>query len=492
MNTRSLRFQLVAWYTTLLVVAFALVSLFMYLALNRVLMENLKEILSRRVRKMAHLISDDKPPITTEVIREEMVTLFAPETPEGVGRFFRVSRPDGSIIYQAGRPLDGSFDPHKVAIFKPDEEREFRTEKAGDAALLIRMEKAKTADGLIVIEAGGALAPIHTTVGHMVQALGVAAPPFIFFAAVGAYVLIGRALRPVAQITQSAEEISLQNLGESVPVAQTGDELETLSLALNRMIKRLHDSVENTRRFVADASHELRTPLAVLRGEMENVISQNRLSPEARDRVASNLEEVERLSKIVQGLSALSRLDCGEAQAETVQFDLAKVAATTTEQMCLLAEDKGIHLVCDSLAGAPMRGDPARIKQIVVNLVDNAINYTLEGGRIEVRTFCKDGRSVLEVRDTGIGIPQDAQAKVFERFFRVDKARSRDVGGGGGLGLSIVKSICAAHGGQIKLESELGKGSCFRIEFPAAPVEPPPQKSLTSTLKRTAQVAVPH
>jgi heavy metal sensor kinase len=491
MKTRSLRFQLVAWYTTLLVVAFALVSLFMYLALKRVLMENLREILSRRVRKMAHLISDDPAPITREVIQQEMVTLYAPETPEGIGRLFRVSRPDGTVIYQAPPPLDGSFDPNKVHIFNPDDSREFRIESAGEAELLIRTEKTKTTDGPMVIEAGGALSPIYTTINHMVLALGVAAPPFIFFAAVGAYFLIGRALRPVAEIAQTAEEISLQNLSERIPVPDTGDELETLSLALNGMIKRLHDSVENTRRFVADASHELRTPLAVLRGEMENVISQNRLSPEARERVASNLEEVERLSKIVQGLSALSRLDCGEAQEESIIFDLAKVAATTTEQMCLLAEDKGITLACSSLAGAQMRGDPARIKQIIVNLVDNAINYTAPGGRVEVKTLTKDGRAIMEVSDTGIGIPQEAQTKIFERFYRVDKARSRDIGGAG-LGLSIVKSIVTAHGGNISVTSELGQGSVFRVDFPSFTPENPSPKSLTASLKRTAQMAVPH
>lgn len=491
MKTRSLRFQLVAWYTTLLVVAFALVSLFMYLALKRVLMENLKETLTRRVRKMAHLISDDPPPVTREVIQEEMVTLYAPETPEGIGRLFRVSRPDGTIIYQAPPPLDGSFDPTRVRIFNTNDFHDFRMEKAGEAELLIRTERAASRDGPLIIEAGGSLATIYTTINHMVLALGVAAPPFIFFAAVGAYFLIGRALRPVAEIAQTAQEISLQNLTERVPVPDTGDELETLSVALNGMIMRLQDSVENTRRFVADASHELRTPLAVLRGEMENVMNQNRLSAEARERVASNLEEVERLSKIVQGLSALSRLDCGEAQQESVIFDLARVAATTTEQMCLLAEDKGITLVCNSLAGAQIRGDPARVKQILVNLVDNAINYTPAGGRVEVKTFTKDARAFLEVGDTGIGVPEESQTKIFERFYRVDKARSRDVGGAG-LGLSIVKSIVTAHGGSISVKSELGNGSIFRVEFPAAIVESATPKSLTAALKRTAQMAVPH
>jgi signal transduction histidine kinase len=243
--------------------------------------------------------------------------------------------------------------------------------------------------------------------------------------------------------------------------------LETLSLALNRMIQRLHDSVQNQRRFIADASHELRTPLAVLRGELEYVMSHNRISEEDRERVASNLEEVERLAHIVQGLLALSRLDGGEGQLEWTVFDLAKVVSTTTEQMYLLAEDKGIQLECRASMPALIKGDPARVKQVVVNLVDNAINYTPPGGRVDVSAKKVNSHAVFEVADTGIGIPENARSKIFDRFFRVDPARSRELGGAG-LGLSIVKSICAAHGCEVTVESELGKGSRFLIQFPLA------------------------
>jgi heavy metal sensor kinase len=467
MNPKSLRFQLVAWYTTLLVLAFAIVSLFMYLALKRVLQESLKELLSRRSRKMAHFTRESTVPITTEWFRAQIIDMYAPETPEANSRFVRFSRADGTVIFQAGPPLDQSFDPADVKQLNLSETRTFRFENAGDDQLLIRLDRVETEQGEFIIETGGAIEGIETQARNMVLPLVFAAPPLILVAAVGAYLLIGRALKPVVRITQSAEEISLQNLADRLPIVHTGDELETLSEALNRMIARLQESMENTRQFIADASHELRTPLAVLRGELENVMSQDRLSDKARDRVASNLEEVERLGKIVQGLFAISRLDCGEAQAETITFDLAKVAETTTEQMCLLAEDKGIKLDCQPGKEVLLRGDPARIKQVLVNLVDNAINYTPEGGRVDVRAFASNGHSVLEVQDTGIGIPEDAQTKIFERFFRVDKARSRDVGGAG-LGLSIVKSICLAHGGKILVHSQPGKGSRFRIEFPSA------------------------
>jgi heavy metal sensor kinase len=467
MNTRSLRFQLVAWYTTLLIIAFALVSLFMYLALRRVLLENLKELLSRRVRKMAHFCQEYGKPVTTEWFRSEITDMYAPETPEANGRFVRVTRADGAVIFQAGPPTDKSFNPDNVAPLDLAESRTFRFDHAGQKELIIRLQRVKMPTEELVIETGGAMEPINTAVRHMMMSLALAAPAFILVAAVGAYILIGRALKPVVRITRSAEDISLQNLGERLPVVHTGDELETLSLALNRMIKRLFDSMQNQRRFIADASHELRTPLAILRGELEYVMNHNRLSVEDRERVASNLEEVERLAHIVQGLLALSRLDGGEGQAESVVFDLAKVVSTTTEQMCLLAEDKGIALECPTLGPALVRGDPARVKQVVVNLVDNAINYTPQGGRVNVSTKTVNSHAVLEVADTGIGIPEEARMKIFERFYRVDPARSRELGGAG-LGLSIVKSICMAHGCEVSVRSEIGKGSRFLIQFPLA------------------------
>jgi signal transduction histidine kinase len=233
------------------------------------------------------------------------------------------------------------------------------------------------------------------------------------------------------------------------------------------MISRLEDAVHNSKRFLADASHELRTPLTVLRGELENVAQNGRLEEDTRETLGSMLEEVERLAKIVEGLFALSRLDAGEAQAEWVPFDLAELAATTADQMSLLAEDKGISVSCEAKQGITVEGDRARLKQVVVNLLDNAIKYTPNGGAIHLGVTRKNGHAVLDVTDNGIGIPAEALPHVFERFFRVDKARSRDEGGAG-LGLSIVKSICTAHGAAVEVESTPGRGSHFRIKLPLA------------------------
>jgi len=211
----------------------------------------------------------------------------------------------------------------------------------------------------------------------------------------------------------------------------------------------------------------LRTPLTAMRAELESLASDIRQTPELRDTLGSLLEEVERLARIVEQLFALSRLDAGEAQTEWVQFDLAELAVTTAGQMSLLAEDKGIAVACDANQRVMVEGDRARLKQVVVNLLDNAIKYTPANGEIHLRVTAASGEAVLEVSDNGIGIPAESLPHVFDRFYRVDKARARDPGGAG-LGLAIVKSISTAHGAHVEVESRHGRGSCFCVKFPIA------------------------
>jgi two-component system, OmpR family, sensor kinase len=205
----------------------------------------------------------------------------------------------------------------------------------------------------------------------------------------------------------------------------------------------------------------------VLRGELESFIQEPTLPPEWRERLGSALEEVERLASIVEGLFAISRLDAGEAAAEWVKLDLARLTAATADQMSLLAEDKNIQVTCAAAEPVWVEGDQARLKQVVVNLLDNAIKYTLRGGAVALTVRTIDSKAVLEVADNGIGIPPEALPRVFDRFFRVDTARSRELGGAG-LGLSIVKSICTAHHGRVEASSLSGQGSRFRVELPLA------------------------
>jgi signal transduction histidine kinase len=164
-------------------------------------------------------------------------------------------------------------------------------------------------------------------------------------------------------------------------------------------------------------------------------------------------------------LFTLSRLDAGEAQTEWARFDLSELAKTTADQLSLLAEDRGIAITCHASQPVPVDGDRVRLKQVIVNLLDNAIKYTPKRGAIQLHVMGVNGHAVLEVVDNGIGIPQEALPHVFERFYRVDQTRA-DGSGSAGLGLSIVKSICSAHGAEVEAQSTIGKGSCFRVKLP--------------------------
>jgi heavy metal sensor kinase len=289
-------------------------------------------------------------------------------------------------------------------------------------------------------------------------------PALVLVAVAGGYFLVRRAMKPVDEVIKTAEQISSHNLGARVPVTPTGDELQRLSTALNNMFRRLDDAFQHNQRFMADASHELRTPLTVVQCELEAVSELTADHAQAREIVANTLEEVQRLTRIVEELFALCRLDAGEAQRESVHFDLGALVASTTDQMAVLADDKKIRIV-RNVDKVNVHGDRARLKQVAVNLLNNAINYTPAGGQVSVSVYAEQKKAVLEVADNGIGIPAEALPHVFERFFRVDKARSRE-DGGAGLGLSIVKSICLAHGGMVDVESTEGQGSRFTVRLP--------------------------
>jgi heavy metal sensor kinase len=467
MKTGSIRFRLTTWYASLLTVVVVALAGVLFLHLKNYLEGTLTEAQLRRARQISDTVIANVGTTGEANVGSSIAALYAPEKSD---RFIRITRPDGRVIYVSGPPNSRAFDPTAVPPAQPTPmgESSRRQEMPGGAGVLIATVKAPSpAGGAYLVEVGTSAEPVEALFRHLLIVLGLGLPFVVALAAAGGYALVRRALRPVEEIAGKAEQITQHNLGERLPVPKTGDELERLSIALNHMITRLDDAFQNSKRFVADASHELRTPLTVLRGELEVLAQDGELSAETRERLGSLLEEVERLVKIVERLFALSRLDAGEAQSEWVRFDIAELASSTADQMALLAEDRRITVTCAGDPRVMVEGDRARLKQVVVNLLDNAIKYTPEGGALTVRIRSVGARAVLEVSDTGVGLAPDDVAHVFDRFFRADRTRSR-FPDGAGLGLAIVKSICHAHQGDVEVDSALGKGSCFRVLLPLA------------------------
>jgi heavy metal sensor kinase len=468
-NTRSIRFRLAAWHAVLFTAVFAVLGGLLYVTVREYLDDTLLETQARRARQIAGTLLANAPRTGEDYVVREIKALYDPELSD---RFIRVTRGDGSILYVSGPPNDQSFDPSRVPPAGPDHAAEFtRLEGLGDgrSVLIAAFRAATTGGGPYLVEVGTSSEPVDRLARHILALLALGIPLVIAVAAAGGYLLARQALKPVEQIAGKAEIITQHNLSERLPVANTGDELERLSIALNHMITRLDDAFGNSKRFVADASHELRTPLTVIQGELENLAADPHLPADLRDRVGSTLEEVERLGKIVQKLFALSRLDAGEAQEEWVRLDLSALVAATSDQMLLLAEDRNIKVTREAGDPVYVMGDRARLKQVVVNLVDNAVKYTPPGGSVHLKVHRDSSHGILEVADTGMGIPPEAVPLVFERFFRVDRERSAGEGGAG-LGLAIVRSICAAHGGRVDVESVAGSGSRFLVILPLAAV----------------------
>lgn len=470
MRPDSIRFRLSAWYAGVLcAVCFALGAL-LYFHLKDYLENVLLETQARRAQQIGATLIAGLGPGGEAALGRQIEALYAPEKSE---RFIRITRDDGALVYLSGHPAGTPFDPGAVPPPTPPfpRERVRRQPTAGRSELLIAAVRVAAANGSrYLVEVGVSAQPVEALFNHVLAVLlGLGLPGAVAIAAGGAYLLVGRALKPVEQITGKASLITQHNLSERLPVARTGDELERLSISLNRMITRLDDAFQNSKRFVADASHELRTPLTVLRGELEALAQDETLAPEPRERLGSLLEEVERLSRIVEQLLALSRLDAGEAQVEWVRFDLAELAEETAGQMMLLAKDRAISVACRRDGPVLVHGDRARLKQVVVNLLDNAIKYTPSGGSVEIRAAAAGGGAVLEVRDTGPGISPEALPHLFERFYRANRGQPGNPDGAG-LGLAIVKAVCSAHGGGVSVHSEQGRGTRFRVTLPAAPV----------------------
>ena len=467
-NPRSLHVRLIAWHMLLLSVLVLTFGTYTYLGMQHYLVSDLQITLARRAAQITDYLVNRPSQMGDSQIINEIKTVYAPEAND---RFIRVTRGDGSVLYVSGTPKDLSFDPTGVAAITTNNVPSQRSEPTvNNNRLYISAVIASSTDNShqrYLVEVGTSDVQLQNALHGLLTTLIIGFLPLMVFAAGGAYLLIERSLTPVTTIMNAAENISLRSLGSRLPIAMTGDKLEHLSRALNRMIARLDEAYQQASRFTADASHELRTPLTVIRGELESILLQPHLNGDLREQIGSVLEETERLTHITGGLLSIARLEAGEAKIEHDTLDLAELVRSTIEQMHLMADEKDLSVIIDAPQPVYISGDAARLKQVIVNLLDNAIKYTMAEGKIIFSVKAKPPKAILSVKDNGIGIPSEAVPHVFERFYRADKVRSRGLHGAG-LGLPIVRLICQAHDGTVQVQSEQGAGTTVTVELPLA------------------------
>ena len=297
----------------------------------------------------------------------------------------------------------------------------------------------------------------------------ISVPLVLMLASFGGYFLARKTLSPIAQMSETAAAIGATNLHARLPVKNEKDELGVLATIFNSLLARLENSFERQKRFMADASHELRTPLAIVRGESEIALSkEQRPNAELRESLGIVNDESKRLTRIVEDIFTLARVDAGQFQAQFAEIYLDELLTDCLRKVRVLAEKRNVSLHINAAEELPMRGDEQLLQRLFVNLLDNAIKYNRSGGSVAIAAEKSGQNYSITVTDTGAGIPKDEQAKIFERFYRADKARSRTsetATSGAGLGLSIAQWIAEIHRADIELVRSDESGSVFRIVF---------------------------
>ena len=303
-----------------------------------------------------------------------------------------------------------------------------------------------------------------TAMRRLAASLAAAGGGVLLLGLAGGWWLAARAIRPIEDISATALKIAAGDLSQRINAADAEDELGRLAGVLNSTFARLEAAFTHQARFTSDASHELRTPVTVILSQTQTALSRERPAAEYREALAACQRAAQRMRGLIESLLALARIDAGQAAMKRAAFDLSQVVRDSVEMVRPLAAERGIEIRCD-LSRVECLGDAERVGQIAINLLTNAIHFNRDCGEVRVATRVADNAAVLTVADTGPGIPAEDQPHVFERFYRVDKSRSR-VQGRTGLGLAICKAIVDAHSGSIEVASAPGAGSTFTVKLP--------------------------
>jgi heavy metal sensor kinase len=490
----SIRLQLTLWFILVFTVLMLLFGAVFYVNLRTSLEASFDASLQLRTQQIAAGINEDNGAITIHDVTGALPGLADPDAQNGIGTpgltplptsttspkethadvnlgaLVRILNTRGEIIYVTPAFLALTIPP--MSVTQPLHGSAWRGTVTAQNGQTVRLYSAAlTENGTVygLVQVGESLAPLGNTLRSVEIELLLIVPFVLLLGAIGSYWLAAHAFAPINRLTRIARRIEVGDLHERVPVPRSKDEVQSLALTFNEMIERLDKAFTRQRRFVADASHELRTPVAAIRSMTDVVLAQS--APVEREEYLSVLcdvnAEAERLGHLISDLLALARTDENQVllERELVRLDLlvADVAATTEP----LAAERGIILEVLAQQPATVIGDEVRLIQVIINLIDNAVAYTNAGGKVTLEVKVHNNKAFLTVRDTGIGIAAEHLEHIFERFYRVDPARSR-AAGGTGLGLAITEWIVRAHGGKITVESEVGQGTAFTVMLPIA------------------------
>ncbi len=462
-----LRVKLTLWYGS----ALALILMLFSTALYAIVARDLKDQVDQSLQETATTaIRSLEQHGFGPFIQFEDLSAHFPELAV-LDRFFQIFSPTGRITIQS--PNIKSHDvPLSADALKRAFEGSTTYESAqfpGENLRLISVPILYQGNLLNVVQVGTSLKPVEHTLKRLLGVLLISIPVALLVSLAGGWFLAGRVLRPVSLMTEAAKKIAAGDLSQRLTVEATGDEIGRLAETFNEMIARLDASFRQIRQFSSDASHELRTPLTVMKGETELVLRRQRDCEDYKSVLESNLEEIDRMTRIVDELLFLSRADLGEVKMATNPVALADVLGDIQEQASVLGQDQGIQVTLGLLQPATVLGDELRLRELFLNLVDNAVKYSKPGGTVTITLQSEPGIARVAIRDQGIGIRPEALGRIFSRFYRTDEARAHTKAGTG-LGLAICAWIAEVHHGRIDVQSQLGEGSTFTVTLPLAPI----------------------
>ncbi len=446
---RTLRLRLTLWYLALFSVLFALFGGFLYGVLSSALRDRLDSTLRSEASTAAGLFQDELDEARGDVPRAAVETVNEMQVKDTV-----------VAIFQEGRLLASSATVAQVSdLPTPGQVGDLPHYGSHEA------RAAVVSAGQVRVAVIGPLDSIAAELALVRRALWISIPLILLLTGFGGYALAARGLAPLYAMARQSREITGSSLHKRLDIGGAAAELLLLAASFNELLARLDQSFASMRRFVADASHELRTPISVIRGEADVALSQERSAAEYRESLGIILEESRRLSRLVDDLLNLARADSGHVKLRNAELYLNDLLAECCRSAQPLAAARGLMLECRAGGDAPFQGDEELLRRMIMNLLDNGVRYTPKGGRVSATLETEDAVFRLRVSDTGQGIPPEAAGRIFERFYRVDEARSRQ-NGGFGLGLSIVQWIAEAHHGKVELASQPGAGSVFTVTLP--------------------------
>src|SRR5713101_5331437 len=456
----SVRVRLTLWYTAVLTLVLIVLSLITYFIFWRSTLRrtdvNLSELSEAFLTTLDAEVKDQSGPDSLKLAGQVAIT-----DPRFRDHVFAIFDESGKIVVSsqdvppaasatstsASRPLSShSFQRFFDASSRFD--RLFSEVKGGEDGYRGFARHFSSGGKTYTLFILQSLHPQQEMLEEVTSTFAWVIPIALLLASAGGYFLARKSLAPVVAMSSQAGRIGAANLHERLAVQNDRDELGQLARSFNSLLDRLSDSFERQRRFMADASHELRTPVAILRGEAEVALShQARSQEEYRESLGVLHQEAERLTHIVEDLFTLTRADAGQYPLQPSEFYLDELITECVHAARTLALAKNISLNFEGASESPLRADESLLRRMILNLLDNAIKYTLDGGRVVVTCRREGENYVLSISDTGTGVLADLQPRIFERFFRADKARSRaeNDGGGAGLGLSISRWIAEAH-----------------------------------------------